>query len=65
MKCKDCKFKAEDYMTSYSGLGTYRFAFCSLVVYDLRIVDPDVERDCEAFQEVVEEEVEDASRPSG
>jgi len=63
MKCKDCKFKAEDYMTSYSGLGTYMFAFCQLVIYDLRIVDPDVERDCVAFQQAEEEVVEDAIKP--
>ena len=65
MKCRDCKFKAEDYMTSYSSFGIYRFAFCQLVIYALKLVDPDVERDCETFQEKRDEEViEDAIRPS-
>ena len=62
--CKDCRFIGEDYLTSYSGIGTYRFAFCQLVIYALKLVDPDVERDCEAFQEKQEEVVEDAFRPN-
>lgn len=57
IKCRDCQFRGENYLTALNGRGLYRFSFCQRLVHDCRIVDPDVERECEDF----EEEVDDAS----
>lgn len=51
MKCRDCKFEGENYITSLQGQGVYRFSYCGVKVYDLKIVDPDVDRKCGDFRE--------------
>jgi len=49
VKCRDCKFREEDDLTSLSGRGIYRFSYCRKLVHNCRVVDPDVERQCEDF----------------
>ena len=67
MKCADCEHSNEDYISGYSGSGMYRFTYCGLLCYDLRMVDPNVERDCENFVQrevemlLVNKEVQNAS----
>jgi len=50
-KCRDCGFREENYMGSIQGQGVYRFSYCAEKIYDCQIVDPDCERDCDAFKE--------------
>ena len=38
-------------MGSIQGQGVYRFSYCAEKIYDCQIVDPDCERDCDAFKE--------------
>ena len=49
MKCADCEHSGEDYISGYSGSGMFRFYYCGLLCCDLRIVEPELERDCENF----------------
>lgn len=51
VKCKDCQYVGEQYMTSYEGIGMYRFSYCNRVVSDCTVVDPDVDRECGYFAE--------------
>lgn len=51
VKCRDCQFREEDYMTSLQGRGLYRFSYCQVKVHDCKLVEPDIERECEDFKE--------------
>ena len=57
MKCCDCQLKMTDFMTCYDGRGIIEFSYCSRDITIGRMVDPDVERDCEVFQEKQKEVV--------
>jgi len=50
IKCRDCKFKDEDWLTSLQGRGTYRFSYCARLPHDCKVIDPEVERECECFK---------------
>jgi len=54
IKCKDCKFCKEQWLALSQGL--YKFSFCSQLVYDLKMVEPECERECEFFAEKKEED---------
>ena len=47
MKCQDCSHCEVNYLTSYSGDGSYQFNYCA--IYPHRVVDAKVDRDCELF----------------
>ena len=47
MKCRDCSFSKEDCVSSYSGIGLYWITFCNEMPHKPKLVDPDVDRDCE------------------
>lgn len=49
MKCKDCRFHAIDYMTSYSHTGVFEFHYCAFIFTLPRLVDADIERECPNF----------------
>lgn len=49
-KCRDCKFMEENYITALNGQGLFRFAYCQRLVHDCRVVEPDIERECEWFK---------------
>ena len=51
VKCRDCKFLEENFITSLQGQGIYRFGYCARVVYDCRMVEPDIDRECEWHEE--------------
>jgi len=50
VKCQDCEFRKEDYLTSLQGRGLYRFSYCQELVHDCKVVDPDVKRRCKVFK---------------
>ena len=54
VKCRDCKFRGEDYLTSLSGRGIYRFSYCQKLVHDCKVVDPDVGRECRDYEEFMQ-----------
>ena len=56
VRCRDCKFCEEDWLTSLSGHGLYKFSYCQTLVHDCRVVEPDVERECEDFEEKPDKE---------
>jgi len=56
-KCRDCRFAGEAYVSSYSGAGLYKFTYCQRLVHDCRLVEPDIERECEWFEGKDEERV--------
>lgn len=58
VKCRDCKFREEDYLTALHGRGIYRFAYCQRLIHDCKVVEADVERECEDFEE------KEANKPS-
>ena len=65
MKCSECKYKAVDFLTTYDGRCLTAFNYCNRDVCIGRLVDPDVERECDDFVAKSDMEVvEDASRPS-
>ena len=39
-------------MTGQYGQGLYQFSSCNKLVHDMRVVEPDIERDCQDFEEV-------------
>ena len=57
VKCRDCKFRGENYITAFDGKGLFRFGYCQKLIHDCFIVEPDIERECGGFEgkEVVEE----------
>ena len=57
VKCRDCAHFRENFITGYQGQGLYRFGYCQLLIYDCKMVDPDVERQCNDFEKKVGEEV--------
>lgn len=62
MKCRDCAHKADDYLTAYDGRGLIQFSYCNFDVTSPKMVDPDVERECDRIPEKVETpEVENAT----
>lgn len=48
--CRDCEFCEEDWLTSLSGHGLYRFSYCERLVHDLKVVEPEVKRRCGYFK---------------
>lgn len=46
-KCKDCPLVKTDAMTAYDGRGLVDFSFCTENWARGKMVDPDVERDCD------------------
>ena len=51
IKCRDCKYRESNYLTSYSGVGIYEFSYCNKSGGAAQpIVDPDVERECKDFR---------------
>lgn len=50
VRCRDCKSREEDWLTSLSGHGLYRFSYCQRLVHDLRIVEPELKRKCTYFE---------------
>ena len=53
IRCRDCIYQAEDWITGLNGHGLYRFNYCERLVHDLKIVEPEVERKCEGFRKKV------------
>ncbi len=56
MKCKDCQFENIDWMAAYDGRGLIEFSYCGKDITRGRLVDPDVERECDDGVEKVEVE---------
>ena len=50
VKCRDCSFRAEDYLTSFQGRGLYRFSYCGRLPHDTKMVEPDIDRKCKWFE---------------
>lgn len=42
-------------MTSLQGRGIYKFSYCQVLIHDCRVVDPDVERECEDYENIPQE----------
>ncbi len=63
MKCKDCPSVVTDFMTCFDGRGMIEISYCDFEETVGRMVDPDVERECDKFP-VKEKtlEVQNASR---
>lgn len=57
VKCRGCAHFNENFMVSYQGQGLYRFGYCQLLIHDCKVVDPDVERQCNDFEEKVDEKI--------
>ena len=51
VKCRDCKFYEENWLTSLRGIGLYKFGYCQRLVHACKLVEPDIERDCAEFEE--------------
>ena len=47
-KCAACRFKDEDVI--HTANGSYYLALCRLEVIRVKVVDPDVERECDRFE---------------
>ncbi len=54
MKCKDCQHRVIDWMTAYDGRGIIEFSYCGRNMATCKMVDPDVERECDSFPEKTE-----------
>jgi len=52
MKCRDCQYSKEDGVNSYFGGGLYWITYCQREPHRMKLVDADVERQCENFKEV-------------
>jgi len=52
VKCRDCKFRGENYITAFDGKGLFRFSHCQRLIHDCFVVEPDMGRQCEDFKEV-------------
>lgn len=50
VKCKDCQYRKENYITSLQGQGIFRFAYCDYLPHDCRLVEPDIRRRCKHFR---------------
>ena len=63
MRCQNCAFREVDFLTTYNGRGLIEFSYCNQDVARAKMVDPDIERECDNYIEKTEilEEVEDAS----
>lgn len=57
VRCKECLFCEEQWLSGLHDQGLYRFWYCSYLIHDLKMVEPELERECEDFKEE-EEEVE-------
>lgn len=53
VRCRDCGFCKEDWLTSLNGHGLYKFSYCGRLVHDLKVVEPEVKRKCEGFEKKV------------
>ena len=51
IKCGSCHFCGANYITSLQSQGVYRFSFCGYSPTDLRMVEPDILRECEHYSE--------------
>ncbi len=51
VKCLGCRFVGENYLTALNEQGIFRFSYCNRVVWDCRVVDPDIDRECGDFEE--------------
>jgi len=56
-RCRDCRHFQENYMTALHGQGLYRFGCCQRLIYDCKLVDGDVERECGYFKRKIDEKV--------
>ncbi len=56
MKCKDCINGVEDAVTGYFGNGLYWVTGCNYLPERQKLVDADVERECEHFKAGVSEQ---------
>lgn len=54
-RCRACKYFMEDYTTSLQGRGIYRFAYCQRQVHDCKVVEPDIERECDDYESIPQE----------
>lgn len=50
-KCRGCVHFAEQYITALRGEGLFRFGYCQRLVHDTPIVEPDIERECEWYED--------------
>ena len=50
-KCAACRFKDEDVI--HTANGSYYLALCRLDVIRVKVVDPDVERECEHYEPLI------------
>lgn len=50
VKCRDCRFCEEDYLTTPQGLGIYKFSFCRRLIHDCKLVEPEVGRECADYK---------------
>lgn len=56
MKCRDCKHRGENCITSQQGIGLFTFSYCERLPHDCKIVEPDIDRECEGFEKIEEKE---------
>lgn len=50
MKCRDCRYLGEEWLTSYDRTGLLRCGSCRFIESDIRLIDSDAERECENFE---------------
>lgn len=50
-KCRGCVHFAEQYITALRGEGLFRFGYCQRLVHDTWIVEPDISRECEGYED--------------
>ncbi len=58
MKCKDCGYREEDWIAAYDGRGLIQISVCKQDPCAMKLVDPDVSRDCEVHSKPVKELIE-------
>lgn len=49
IKCRDCKYCEDQYLSPLQGGGVFRFHYCAKEPTDLTIVEPDMDRLCHWF----------------
>lgn len=50
VRCKECLFCEEQWLSGLHGQGLYKFSFCQRLLHDCKVVDADVVRECEWFE---------------
>lgn len=57
MKCRDCRYRRQEYITCYDGQKLIEISACGENPVINRLVDPDVDRECEIYAAALAAEV--------